>query len=359
MKILYVITQLGVGGAESVLVAMANTMVGLGHKVEIISLLNINKQEFVKEVTVHVLDLKHKPFSSIIKFRSIISKFQPDVVHSHCLHANIMTRLMRITCPINKLVTTAHNTYEGQGIIMSIFKYTNFLSNTITNVSTDAVKAFENKEHVKRSEMRVMFNIIDIQKFEFSTEVRVEYRNKFNIDKDELVIIAVGSMKDSKDYPNLLHAIKLVNEINVKKFRVIVVGDGNLLAEISELAKNLRLEEAVSFLGNRNDVNALLCMADIFVLSSKHEGLPTVLIEAAMAKNIIVSTDCGGIDDILPTRDNIVDIGNAPALAEKIQTVMQLSEECSSKQIEATYQFVKHKFNPQKISEEWIKIYLS
>ncbi|MCH7315766.1 glycosyltransferase [Acinetobacter sp. ANC 3882] len=357
MKILYVITQLGVGGAESVLVSMANTMIGLGHDVEVVSLLNINKQNFDEKVTVHLLDLRHNPVSSLIQFRSILSKFQPDVVHSHCLHANIVTRLVRVIYPMKRLVTTAHNTYEGQGLIMSIFKYTNFLSNKITNVSTDAVQAFENNKYVKPSQMNVMFNIIDIHKFEYSSDIRDEYRNIFGVHEDDLVVIAVGSMKDSKDYPNLLKAIQLLTEDELKKIKVFIVGDGLLMAETQHLATTLNIESYISFLGIRNDVNSLLNMADIFVLSSKHEGLPTVLVEAAMAKNVIVSTNCGGVNDILPNFDNVVNIQDATALAQKLSEVMRLSKEEHLQQSEATYSYVKERLDPQKIAKEWLEIY--
>lgn len=357
MKILYVITQLGVGGAESVLVSMAEKMLELGHEVNIVSLLNINKQCFNDKVTLHVLDLKHKPFSSLMKFRSILCKLQPDVVHSHCLHANITTRLMRIVCPMKRLITTAHNTYEGQGLIMSIFKYTNFLSDTITNVSTDAVEAFKNNKYVKSSQMKVMFNIIDIHKFEFSLDTRNEYRKKFSINEDDLVIIAVGSMKDSKDYPNLLKAVQLLKEKKLQKFKVFIVGNGQLMDEIQDLASKLEIESYITFLGTRSDVNALLSMADIFILSSKHEGLPTVLVEAAMAKNVIISTDCGGINDILPNFENVVNIEDPIALARKVSEVMKLCKKDYVKQSVATYLYVKEKFNPEKIAKEWVKIY--
>lgn len=357
MKILYIITQLGVGGAESVLVSMAEKMIELGHEVEIVSLLDINKQKFDSRILIHVLDLKRSPFSSLMNIRSIIRKFQPDVVHSHCLHGNIVARLMRIIVPMKKLVTTAHNTYEGQGLVMSIFKYTNFLSDVITNVSTDAVKAFENKKYVKSSQMIVMFNIIDIHKFEFSLDSRNEYRNMFGIKENELALIAVGSMKDSKDYPNLLKAVQLLKEKKLKKFRLFIVGDGQLMDETQSLTSRLDLDAYVSFLGNRSDVNALLSMADIFILSSKHEGLPTVLVEAAMAKNIIITTDCGGVDDILPTRENVVHTDDSLILAEKISEVMQWDNNKSINNINRVYDFVSTNLDPDIVSQQWLKIY--
>ncbi len=358
MKILYVITQLGVGGAEVVLVSMAHKMIELGHQVEIVSLLNINKQEFKKEINVHILDLKNHPLKSSIKFGQIIRKFNPDVVHSHCLHANIITRIYRLFYSMKKLVTTAHNTYEGQGLVMSIFKHTNFLSDIITNVSRDAVNAFEKNKYIKLNQMKVMFNVIDINKFKFSASLREIYRNKFNIGSDELILIAVGSMKDSKDYPNLLKAIKLLKEKQSHRFRLFIVGDGLLLKDMKSLAFQLKLDEDVFFLGNRNDVGALLSMADIFILSSKHEGLPTVLVEAAMSQNVIVSTDCGGIDDLLPTRENIVTTNDPDALANKVFEVMNWEDCKKLEHLNGVYKFISDNLDPEVVSRRWLDIYL-
>lgn len=178
MKIVYVITQLGVGGAENVLVSMANKMQEIGHKVYVVSLLNIYNQKFDDGISVFVLDFKNRPFNSFIKLCRLISNIKPDVVHSHCLHANIITRLTKLFVPIKKLISTAHNTYEGAGLLMLIFKYTNFLSDVITNVSTDAVNAFEKEKYVKKNEMKAVFNIIDINKYLFSINDRDIYKKK-------------------------------------------------------------------------------------------------------------------------------------------------------------------------------------
>lgn len=358
MKILYVITQLGVGGAESVLVSMVKKMHNLGHKVKVVSLLNVNKQKFESGVDVFVLNLKERPFKSIMELKGIIKNFNPDIVHSHCLHANILMRLFRIISPMRRLITTAHNTYEGEGGIMKVFKYSNFLSNHITNVSSDAVKAFEDNGYVAKDQMEVIFNIIEIEKFNYSKDLREKYRNDFNLRLDEKVLISVGSMKDAKDYPNLLNAVKYIKDNGAKNFKLFIIGDGDLMESNQKLALDLQLENEVYFLGVRTDVNALLSMADIFILASKHEGLPTVLIEAAMAKNIIISTDCGGIGDILPNKKNIVEVGNSVSLGKKILEIIDMSEIESIKSINSTYNYVSEKFNPDIVVEKWLSVYL-
>lgn len=357
MKILYVITQLGIGGAENVLVSMANKMNANAHQVEVVSLLNIKKQNFDNNIKVYILDFKNKPLSSFIQLSKIISNYKPDVVHSHCIHANVITRFVRLLTPIKKLVSTAHSASEAKGLIMTAFKYTNFLSNVITNVSSDAVLSYEKNGYISKNIMKVCFNIIDIEKYNFSRVKREKYRQIFNIKTEELVLISIGTMKEDKDYPNLIKAVSLVSKSTTKPFKVFIVGAGELYLDIVKLSKNEKVFEKIIFLGERSDVKDLLSMSDIFILSSKNEGLPTVLIEAAMAKNTIIATNCGGVNDILPKNKNIVPIKNHIALAEMIVNKMNENEDKRTEESEEVYFHVYEKFNSDKIYNDWISLY--
>lgn len=357
VKIVYVITQLGVGGAENVLVSMANKMQKLGHEVYVISLLNIFEQKFDDGISVFILDFKSSPFIAFVKLCKLISGIKPDVVHSHCIHANIITRLTKFFISIKRLVSTAHNTYEGTGLLMLAFKYTNFLSDVITNVSTDAVNAFEKEKYVKKNEMKVMFNIIDINKYLFSINDRDIYRKKFNINKGQIILITIARFKDSKDFPNLIRAISYIKNNYNPEFKFFIIGDGELFTQIKDMAKEMQVIDNIEFLGRRDDIRALLSMSDFFILASKHEGLPTVLIEAAMAKNYIISTDCGGVNDILPTTDNIVPIQDHITLAKRIIFRMKEDQDVRAKCVETTQNYIYNKFNPDIIVNQWIELY--
>lgn len=357
VKIVYVITQLGVGGAENVLVSMANKMKSMGHDVYVISLLNMCNQKFDENIKISILDFKKTPILSFLKLCKLISLYKPDVVHSHCIHANIITRFVRFFSPIKKLITTAHSSNEGGKLIMYIFKYTNFLSNSITHVSKDAVLTFEKNDYIKFGIMKVMHNIINIGKFEFSPTQRKLYREKFNFQKNEYVLIAVGMMKDAKDYPNLINAIKYMKDNYARPFKLVIVGDGLLLSDLKKQAKDNKVDQNILFLGQRSDVSSLLSMSDFFILSSKVEGLPSVLIEAAMAKNCIITTNCSGVCDILPNLNNVVPIQNPIALAKMIIARMEEPYEVRMQKVEVIYDYVNETFNPDKIAQQWIRLY--
>ena len=111
-------------------------------------------------------------------------------------------------------------------------------------------------------------------------------------------LIAVGSLKPAKDYPTLLRAVaKIAARMDVN---LLIVGEGGLRAELEALARELGLEDRLTMPGFLPNPQAYLRRADLMILSSAAEGLPTVLIEALACGTPVVSTDCrSGPRDIL------------------------------------------------------------
>ena len=117
MKVLFVITGLGVGGAERQVVDLATRLVQLNHQVKICYLTgspaNLSIPNQIELIGLGVRKSVWGFFMAYAALRRVILRFQPDVVHSHMVHANILSRLVRLTTPIARLVCTAHSTNEG------------------------------------------------------------------------------------------------------------------------------------------------------------------------------------------------------------------------------------------------------
>lgn len=183
MNLLYIITGLGMGGAEKQTVLIANKMHEAGHNVMIISLTGDTLVKPTDGVQLNELKLEKTPFSlfkGLFKVRKIIKKFKPDIVHSHMFHANLFARLLRTFTKIPVLICTAHNTNEGSSLRMLAYKYTDKLASLSTNVSQDAVDSFIQKGASTAARMIVVSNGIDTSQFDFSMddrkkEIRVRY----------------------------------------------------------------------------------------------------------------------------------------------------------------------------------------
>lgn len=331
MKVLLTITGLSMGGAEHVVVNLADALAARGHQVKIAYLtgeaLVLPKD---KSIEVIAIGMKGKAgfLSAYFKLRALVKAFQPDVVHSHMVHANLISRLLRLTVKIPKLVCTAHNTNEGGQLRMLAYRITDKLADISTNVSQEAVNEFVAKGAVKPGRMLAIANGIDVNTFSYNSHARDTIRNELGI-SDKKMLLAVGRLDVQKDYPNLLHAIERLAQQR-DDFKVFIVGDGALRGELSALVKTMNIEGMVEFLGIRRDVRELMSATDIYVMSSAWEGLPMVILEAMACERLIVATDCGGVREAIGSSGFLVQPKNSNALADALNSALSLdSSECA------------------------------
>lgn len=331
MKILLVITGLSMGGAEHVVVNIADTLVARGHQVKIAYLtgeaLVLPKD---KSIEVIAIGMKGKAgfLSAYFKLRALVKAFQPDVVHSHMVHANLISRLLRLTVKIPKLVCTAHSNNEGGQLRMLAYRITDKLADISTNVSQDAVNEFVAKGAVKPGRMLAIANGIDVNTFSYNSHARDTIRNELGI-SDKKMLLAVGRLDVPKDYPNLLHAIERLAQQR-DDFKVFIVGNGPLRSELSALVKTMNIEGMVEFLGIRRDVSALMSATDLFVLPSAWEGFGLVVAEAMACERVVVATDCGGVSEVVGSSGFLVPPKNSDALADALNNALSLdSSECA------------------------------
>lgn len=357
MKILYVITGLAQGGAERVVCDLADKMHEKGNQVKIAYLtgeiLTSPIYTDIELIKINLNSIRSLPLAYIRLLR-LIKAYKPDVVHAHMVHANILTRLARLLSPMNKLICTAHSSNEGGSLRMVLYRLTNSLADLTTNVSNTAVSSFEKKYAVPKNSMRVVYNGINFDSFGYQELARNEVIDEFNLFIDTKIILAAGRFNESKNYPNLLKAAKILKDKHSMLFNLLIAGDGELRDDLENMILKLGLKNEVKLLGRRKDIPRLMSACDVFVLSSDYEGLPTVLIEAFACQAQVVSTDVSGVREIVNNHGNIVPAQDSVALAEALVDI--LDKVNNSKNI-LGYQHAKEKFDLNIISNEWLKIY--
>lgn len=320
MKILYVITGLALGGAEKVVVDLADQMFLKGHEVKIAYLTGevlVKPQAEQIEIIALQLNRATDLFSASGRYRSLVKRYQPDVVHAHMVHANIFTRLNRLGCAIPRLLCTAHSSNEGGQARMFAYRATNFLSNFNSNVSQEATESLINKGAFSVKNLQTVYNGVDLNKFNKLQQTKPQH--------DHVKLLAVGRFSEAKDYPNLLQAIAILREQSSQAFHLKIAGDGDLRPVLEKMITELNLEQHVTLLGKRSDIPDLLSQADIFVLASEFEGLPTVVLEAMACQCYVVATDCGGTAEIMGETGQLVPTKNSQALADALQHALNLN----------------------------------
>jgi glycosyltransferase involved in cell wall biosynthesis len=188
-------------------------------------------------------------------------------------------------------------------------------------VSQGVADDIVNQMAIDKKSVRVIFNpIITNRIFERKTEMPDHRWYK----EDIPVFVAAGRLEGQKDFPNLIHALATVQKKH--KARLIILGKGSLKEELVALRDKLGLTEDIDFPGFASNSYAYFAHSAAFVLSSRFEGLPSVLLEALACGVPIVSTDCpSGPFEILNGGEygRLVPVGDSQALADSMCAVLE------------------------------------
>lgn len=361
MKILLCITGLGMGGAEKVVIGLAEAFADRGHEVNIAYLTGV-ALVVPRNHDIAIVSLGMKSgrdfFSAYFRLRRLVMDFQPDVVHSHMVHANILARLLRLTTTIPLLICTAHSSNEGGALRMLAYRLTDMLADLSTNVSDEAVAAFVARRAVKPGRMITVYNGISTSVFAFSESARAQIRKQLDVEDGCHVILAVGRLTAAKDYPNFLRALRTLRSSSVY-FKAFIVGDGPLKRALKAEVDELNITEHLEFLGVRNDVPELMSAADVFVLSSAWEGFGLVVAEAMACECLVVATDCGGVKEVVGDCGYLVSPSNSTALYDAIvQGLTLTSSEADSLRARGRERIVRN-YSLEVAVDRWIDLYSS
>jgi glycosyltransferase involved in cell wall biosynthesis len=358
MRIAYVLTSLGVGGAERQAVALAERMVARGHAVALLVLRGRQPEEWPNTLDPIRLDMRRNPASLLAglwKARHFLRDFHPDLIHSHTYPANMVARLLKIMFPGSVVLSTIHNVYEGGWPRMLAYRLTNRLSRHTTAVSQAAADRYLLLRAVPARKISVLANGIDTTEFARSHERRTRMREEMGAG-DEFIWLTAGRIVPAKDYPNLLRAFARVRAA-VPSACLWVAGEslGAGSAAIQALATDLGA--SIRWLGLRRDMPALLDAADGFVLASAWEGMPLVVGEAMAMEKLVVATDVGGVRELVGDAGVLVPAKSPDGLAEAMLEMMRKTNDERRKLGLTARARISDCFSMDAKADEWEALY--
>lgn len=363
-RVLFVINTLGWGGAESQVIDLALRFKMRGWTVAVATLVKQaeRRDELEKSgVQVHSLRMGRgiPDLRAIFRLRALIVDFSPTVVHTHIVHANLLTRLTRPFTSIPVLISSAHSVNEGARWREVAYRLTDSLTDLTTNVSEAAVERSIASGASPAHRIQFMPNGIDLHRFQRDESVRSRMRKTLQVD-DRFVWLAVGRFQEPKDYPNMIDAVAAVAN-HAARPQLLIVGEGPLREEMEGRVRQAGIEESVRFLGRREDVSDLMSAADAYVMSSAWEGLPIVLLEAAASGLPIVATDVGGNAEIVlkGRTGELVPAGDSSSLSSSMQRIIECSDEDRRTMGRRSVRYVQATFGIDSIVDRWEYIYQS
>lgn len=168
----------------------------------------------------------------------------------------------------------------------------------VVAVGESVKRALIANEGIPERRIQVIYNGVRLADFENTTESRSAVRRELGLGNDSPVAIQVARLDYLKDHLTAVRTARRIKEIR-PDFRLLLVGEGAERAKIEQEVSTLGLQDTVLLLGLKTDVQRLLSAADVFLLTSISEGIPVTLIEAMSACLPVVSTDVGGIPEVV------------------------------------------------------------
>jgi glycosyltransferase involved in cell wall biosynthesis len=361
IRVLALITGLGVGGAERQMCSVTEMLVRRGLDVTLVTMLEPAAQtvEFVPAgVPVTTLHMTKGRFS----FRSfreavrVTRGIRPHVILSFNYPANVLGRLLGVVCRVPVVITGLQNTFFGGLHRDIVLRLTDCLT-TVNVPNSDAGGRSLIRRHVAtRAKTVVIANGIDVARWDRDACAPGELANFPERDPQVFQWIAVGRLEPQKDYSTLLASCELLaNRTPRPRFRVWIAGSGPLSARLQDELARRALGGLVDLVGRRADIPRILARCDAFVLSSAWEGSPNVVLEAMTAGLPVVATAVGGVPDLIRHDETgcLVPAREPEALADAMFEMMSKTPAQRRRMGEAARAHVEARYSLDAVVSRW------
>jgi len=277
------------------------------------------------------------------KIKEIIADFKPDIVHTHASKAGALGRLAAYKMKVPVILHTFHghvfHSYFGKtktNIYKTIERNLARKSTKIIAISDIQKKELSTIHSIANPDKFVVIPLgFDLNKFkENQEEKRITFRKKWQIQDDEIAIGIIGRLVPIKNHYLFLNVVKEVSKSTSKKVRFIIIGDGELRNDLENQCKQLKIDfsteknvskSLVTFTSWITEIDIALAGLDIIALTSKNEGTPVSLIEAQAAGKPIVTTNVGGIENVvLPNETALLsDVNDEKMFSNNLLTLIE------------------------------------
>ena len=362
MKIVQIIETADPGGAESVLVALAQGMQPV-HESTGVTLLEGWTSRTLREIgiPVAVMPLKRAfDFGWPVRFARYLREQQADVVHAHEFAASCYAAMGAMLAGV-PLVCTIHgkNYWPDRYYRRAAFRRVLSAASAFVAVSDDLRDFAASVLATDPGRIRVIHNGVDAMKYSRDPAMRALMRRQLGLGDNDEAILAVGELSAVKGHEVLIRAASSLVRAR-PNLRVVIAGEGGERARLLELATQLGFGERLHLLGFRRDVPALLAAADVFAMPSFSEGMPLAMIEAMASGVPIVASEVGGIPSLVThgTDGLLVKAGDADALAAAMQAMLDDSGARNAYPDAAHRRFLNH-FSLASMLENYRNLYES
>ena len=326
-------------GADRILLKIANGLVKHGLSIDLVLSKASNIGAHSIDPSIRIVDLKgsrYTPIRNIVLLTSYLRKRKPDILFSSIHFNNIIATLALTLSGIKcKLILRQANMLEEQlqdysSLVSSLlhpltcwaYKRSDVIVSQCNSMVTDLTEFMD----VDESKIKVIYNPTVTADILEKSKASVQHRWLSSENKYYPVILSVGRLKPQKDFRTLLKAFQKLKRHYSSNAKLIIIGDGPLRERLEMLAEDLGIKDDVDLIGFHINPYAFMAATDVYVSSSRYEGLPNTLIEALSLGKRVLATACkGGTAEILKFGEygRLVPVKSPDVMAKSIADILR------------------------------------
>lgn len=363
MKILQLVTKRQYRGAEVFAANLSSELIKFGHEIMFAGLYKNNSDvlEVEKGRNIDLCSKKTGSFSFklVMNLAELIKKEKPDVVQcngSDTLKYMVAASFFSPKTPITYRNISTISEWIGNPLKLYIYKTLMKRVDHVTSVGSESIQDLITTLKYPEEKTSVIRRGIPIKELK-SSQTKYRLKKELKLKDSDKIVMHIGNFSPEKNHEFLLEIFFELKEEN-PEIKLVCVGDGVIFQTIKQQIRKLDLEDSVFLLGFRKNIPELLAQANCFVLASKIEGVPGVILEAASQRVPSVATNVGGVPEVLINGETgfIIDDFNKNEYKEQLLSLVTNSD-LNKKMGQNAFRLVQQEFNPVKNARKFEHLY--
>lgn len=305
LTILQLVTRRQYRGAEMFASKLSEGLVSQGYRVIFLGLYAPPPADLQpKGAECYDLNGDSSGFVSVKLLKSLkkfIADNQPDVIQANGSDTLKYSALCKRHFPriplIYRLISMPSYWMGTNPFKRMVYRYFYSKIDFVSGVGRPAIDQLVELMNYPPANTNVIYRGVDEHLFDKEI-CRQTLRNELNISQTAKVLITVGALKDEKDHHFMINAFAQMNHFD-KELHLVLLGEGDLKSDLVAKSKSIGFENKVHFVGFKDNVGEWLAGADLFLLTSKIEGVPGVVLEAAIQNIPTLAIDVGGVREVI------------------------------------------------------------
>lgn len=327
----------------------------------------LHADELKYGIKIHQIDFIRTPYhpkniQAYRQLKELVKTEQYDIIHSNTPIGGLLGRLVGKSCKVKKSIYQAHGFHFYQGapklnwlIYYPIEKWLAHYTDVLITINQEDFALAQKFKLRNNGNVYYVPGVgMDTSQYDPKTEIRDEKRAEMGLSETDIMLISMGDLVKNKNYSTAIETIAQAQNPDLHYF---ICGKGSEEENLRRLSDNLGISSQIHFLGFRSDIKELLAASDIFLFTTKREGLSRSMMEAMASGLPCVASRIRGNTDLLDGADGgyLCEVTNAADYADKINLLA--SDADMRKKMGKNNLLTIQKFNLETVTDEIRKIY--